>query len=392
MRIHRSVLLTVSGALVAVLLGGGFAVRARASEDSFRQAVLFSEVLSLVLDNYVDPVEAERLLRGAYEGMLGGLDPNGAFLSPEEVKAWKSDRDKRPANPGLTVLKLGRSLQVVGVAPESSAAEAGIQVGDQIRTIGGEPVRDLSLAQARRALGGSPGEEVELEVLQVDDEFRAKKVTVVRQRRQPEPYQIRLQRGVAVLRIRDLEGIDFGAVSEELDDVRSRGASRLLIDLRNSADSDPRAAAAMVGWLSGGTLRLRDTSGRLLETLESEGPRLRWDGEVALLVNWATAGGSEAVALLARERGEIRIFGQSTYGLGAEAKLYELETGSGLLISSAMWETAGGASWNADGVEPDEEVEGRGDSYAEVESDQLFKVLDLLEAGETGAADVDEAA
>ena len=100
MKMRHVPLFVASVLIVAFLLGGGLFVRVGAAESSYRQAVLFAEVLSLVLDNYVDPVEAQKLLDGAYEGMLAGLDPNGAYLSPDEVAEWKSPEPERLADPG----------------------------------------------------------------------------------------------------------------------------------------------------------------------------------------------------------------------------------------------------------------------------------------------------
>ena len=70
MRSSRPILLTVSLGLVLFLIVGGLAVKVGAGDNSFRQVVLFSEILSLVLDNYVDPVEAQKLLNSAYEAAL----------------------------------------------------------------------------------------------------------------------------------------------------------------------------------------------------------------------------------------------------------------------------------------------------------------------------------
>jgi carboxyl-terminal processing protease len=96
------------------LLAGGLSLKVGASDDSYHQAKLFAEVLALVLDNYVDPVEPDTLLLGAYEGMLGGLDAHGAFLTPAEVREWKSyDPSGLTAHPGLSVLKAGRGLEIV---------------------------------------------------------------------------------------------------------------------------------------------------------------------------------------------------------------------------------------------------------------------------------------
>ena len=90
MKPNRTMLLAASALLMLGLLAGGMTMRVGADDGSYSQTVLFSEVLALILDNYVDPVEAEGLLRGAYEGMLGGLDPNGAYLTPDEVREWKA--------------------------------------------------------------------------------------------------------------------------------------------------------------------------------------------------------------------------------------------------------------------------------------------------------------
>ena len=64
----RIALLGVSALLMLALVGGGFFLQVGAGESSYRQAVLFAEVLSLVMENYVDPLDSEeaptRSLRG----------------------------------------------------------------------------------------------------------------------------------------------------------------------------------------------------------------------------------------------------------------------------------------------------------------------------------------
>lgn len=381
MRSGRSILLLVSVTLVALLLGGGLAVKVGASESSYNQVVTFSEILSLVMDNYVDPVDPERLLAGAYEGMLGGLDPNGAFLTPAEVAEWNGPDSAAVAGPGLNVLKAGRALQVVAVDEGSPAAEAGVKVGDHIRTVDGRSVRDLSLSQAWRLLQGKKDSTVALELVHPADGFKHGSVELVREPRRVAPYHLEVQREIAVLRLFDMQRLQAADLAAELDDVHSRGIETLLLDLRNLADLRPRDVAATAGlFKSGALLQLRDRTGRLVETLEAPAnAKPGWEGTIAILVNGATAGSGEALAsVLQAERGGL-VLGETTYGLGAEAKLYELENGSGLLVSSAQWETASGRHWNGDGVQPDELVHGEGSDYSAISADQLKRVLDLLE-------------
>jgi carboxyl-terminal processing protease len=387
MKISRSLLLIGSALIMVLLLGGGLVVKVGAAENSYRQAVLFAEILSQVLDNYVDPVEADALMAGAYEGMLGSLDPNGAFLSPDEVAAWKSHRDGDPeSGPGLTVLKGNRGLQVVDVDPGSSAEEAGVVVGDYIRSVDGALVRDLSLMQARRRIEGPAGSTVRLEVLHPDEGFRRDQVELERTNRQRRPYDLRVEHGTAVLRVHDLRALPVDELIQELGDVASRPIDTLLIDLRNLASGGPRDAARLAAlFAEQPRLELRDRSGRLVESVAPEGAASGWSGRIALLVNGATAEGAEALALLLRERPGVVVFGETTFGLGAEPSLFELHNGAGLLLSSALWETGEGKSWHETGVEPDEAVEGEGRDITTVFEDQLQRVLEKLsEQQETG--------
>jgi carboxyl-terminal processing protease len=183
-----------------------------------------------------------------------------------------------------------------------------------------------------------------------------------------------------VLALQDLGRVAVEELAEELDDVRSRGVDRLLIDLRNLADGGPRQVGAYSGLFAEGMeLKLRDRSGRMIETVKGADTGKLWSGAMSVLVNGATAGGAEALALLIQAAGQARIYGEETYGLGAEAELFELEDGSGLLISAAVWETASGERWNVEGVKPDEVVGGEGEDIGTVLEDQLNKVLGILD-------------
>ena len=387
MKTVRPVLLICSFAVAVFLIGGGLAVKVGAGENSYRQVVLFSEILSLVVDNYVDPVDSDELLESAYEGLLGGLDANGAYLTPEEVEDWKADREGALAHPGITVLKAGRSIQVVAVDTGSPAEKVGIVVGDQIRAIDGRSVRELSLSQCWRLLLGAPESSVELDLLRPAEGMSRETVQVERELGYTRAFDLEVdEETVAVLRVYDLARLPVEDLVEKLDDVRSQGIDQLLIDLRNAADLRPGNVVGVGGLFATGVLlNLRDGSGGVIESVSS--PRLEpfWDGSVAVLVNGATAGSAEALAGVIQAEVGGTVLGESTYGYGAEAELFVLESGAGLVVSSALWETASGKRWNRDGIEPDEEIRGRGPDYESMAADQLRRALEWMAGDETEA-------
>ncbi len=372
----RVILLVVSCVVVVVLAGGGLALRVGAADGSYRDVVLFSEVLALISDNYVDAVDGNGLLEGAYEGMLGSLDPNGAYLSPEEVEEWKSPATGA-AGPGLTGVKVHGSLEVVYVDPGSPAADLGIVRGDQIREIDGRPVRTMSQEQARRLLRGESGSSVKLELLHPHDSYSRETVDVLRAPRAFDPYVVEVVDGIAVLGVRDLERLDVGSLAEELDDVSSRGVDRLLLDFRALTEGSPRDIVGLVELFASGPLfRLKGRSGDAIETVEAKRLDPVWSGTIGILVNGATAGGGEAATLLLKHRYDVKVYGETTYGLGAEPQLFELPDGSGLVFPTGVWETADGNRWNETGVEPDEIVRAEETESEEIEQEQLRRALE----------------
>ena len=372
----RVLLLSSSLAVVVVLLGSGAALKAGAGEGTFRQMMLFSEVLSYVVDNYVDPVDTDKLMRGADQGLMGGLDAHGAYLTQADVDAWKRGSESTDAaDPGISVLKSGPVIQVVEVAAGSPAEGVAIAAGDQIRKIGGQSVRSLSLDQSQRLLKGAPGSTVAIDLFRVKD-LKREVVTVGRAVRRDAPFLLEVKDGVAVLKIRDFDRLPSDALVQELAAVKDRGVDRLLIDLRDAASLNTRHAAQVAElFASGDFLRLSDRNGHVMETLAGLRPKPAWAGRLGVLVNGATAGAGEGLAMILKDKARAAVYGESTYGLGTEPKLIELPEGGGLLIPGYIWETSAGKRWNADGVTPDKVVksDGRRDDG---DDEQLHKTLD----------------
>ena len=364
----RIALLGGSALVVLTLFGGGVLAKVAPADGTYRQVILFSEVFSLVLDNYVDPVDSDRLLKGALDGMMGGIDAQGAYLSAAEVARWKESKSAGTADPGITVVKAFGTLQIVAVAPRSPAEGAGLGAGDQIRRIDNISLRNASMEQALRALRGDAGSTVRLSILHTRESFKREEVSVRRAERTDSPHRFEIRGGIGLLTVRDLRRVAPESMAADLKGAKERGVEKLLIDLRNVADGSPRDAAALAGLFSTGDLLvLKDRGGRAVETVRSPGAGNAWSGPVGVLVNGGTAGGAEAVALLLQSRRRATVYGEPTYGLGAEPKLFELPDGSGLLVSSLSWEAVGGRGWNGDGVAPDKVLRpvGRPDSADE---------------------------
>ena len=154
---------------VLALLVAGMAVspiaNLSASETSaYSELRAFSEVLSLVEENYVNKVEARKLIRGAIRGMLRTLDPHTTYLSPEYFKEMQVETTGRFGGLGVEISIRDGVLTVVTPIEDTPAYKVGVQAGDQIILIEKEPTKDLSLQEVVKRLRGKPGSKVKITV------------------------------------------------------------------------------------------------------------------------------------------------------------------------------------------------------------------------------------
>ena len=118
--IDRKVLLGISAGLIAFTLSGALMGRVVAVEGTYGYLKLFNEVLYLVLNNYVQPVQIDTLMDGAYRGLLESLDPDNEYLpAPKYERALKGEIGG-PADVGLSLSKRRGYIVVVdALGPDS---------------------------------------------------------------------------------------------------------------------------------------------------------------------------------------------------------------------------------------------------------------------------------
>src|SRR6187455_1165245 len=140
----RVLVLAVSLPVIAFAVIGGFMSKASAREDSYQYLRIFEDVVSLILNNYVEEVDIDKVMHGAMHGLADGLDPDSAYLDVAQVGTF----ERNEALPvGQTGIELTRQyyLRVIAARDGSPASKAGLQPGDYIRGIDGQSTRDTSV-------------------------------------------------------------------------------------------------------------------------------------------------------------------------------------------------------------------------------------------------------
>jgi len=144
----RKLMLVLSTALILFTISGAMIGRVVAVEGTYSYLKLFNEALYLIVHNYVQPVQIDVLMEGAYRGMLESLDPANEYLGPARYeRAYKGESDG-PAGVGVSLSKRRGYIIIVSVAPGSPAAEGGLQTGDVLVSIDGRSTRQLGVWEA----------------------------------------------------------------------------------------------------------------------------------------------------------------------------------------------------------------------------------------------------
>ncbi len=356
----RKVMLVLSTALILFTVSGAMMGRVVAVEGTYSYLKLFNEALYLIVHNYVQPVQLDVIMEGAYRGMLESLDPANEYLSPAEYdKAYRGE-NAGPADVGLSLSKRRGYIVVVSAAQGSPAAEAGLQTGDVLVVIDGRSTRQMGVWEASQALRGKPASKTTLNLSPVDSVGR-KTVTLVRRvLSSPPPSGTFEAPDAGVARLGALVEGDAKRLDQTIGALKRKGASRLLLDLRGCS-SDSLAEAIGAASLFIGDGRIVTATDRYESDLSyrADGRRNAWDRPVAVLVDEGTAGACEVLAAALRDDIGAPIVGQRTFGEGAVRKILPLPHGDGVVLATGRYQSPSGKEWHGQGLQPDLTIDGK---------------------------------
>jgi carboxyl-terminal processing protease len=378
----RLTVLLISTPLLAFVVIGAALSRASSGDDTFQHLRVFQDVVSLILNNYVEDVKVDHVMEGAMRGLADGLDPDSAYLTADEVKTLDA---KTPLGDGDVGVELTRQyyLRVIATRDQSPAAKAGLQTGDYVRAIDGKPTRDMSVFEGMRLLRGQPGSRVQLTVIR-GNAADPHEIDLVREKIPGATVTGRLMPpDIGYVRIAAFGPGVADRLRRQVDDLSKAGAKTLIIDLRHTAEGplDSGIEAARLFVKSGTLVKLagRDTAApaedrpapppaadapppkvpdtAIRETITANAGDGAITLPVTLLVTTGTSGAAElfAAALDGNQRADL--IGERTLGRASLQKLVRLPDGRGLWLTYARYVTPGGIAIPGHGLSPDVEVD-----------------------------------
>jgi carboxyl-terminal processing protease len=353
----------VIGALLVVLtlsLGGSAVSKVTDNAATYEQLRLFTEVLNIVQNQYVDEVPPKDLIYNAIKGTLRGLDPHSSFLDPDSYREMQVETSGSFGGLGIEITLKDDILTVVAPIDGTPAYRAGLHTGDRILKIDGLSTKDMQLADAVKRMRGKPGSKVTIGVLR-EGWSEPKDFEIVREQIRVQSVKtVELGEGLEYLKLRQFQEQSPHDLEAALEKFAKSGMKALILDLRNNPGGLLTAAVEVSEkFIDDGKLVVY-TEGRVRNQnmrFSAHAKRGYSQMPMVVMVNQGSASASEIVAGALQDWGRATVVGTQTFGKGSVQTIIPLSDGSGLRLTTAKYFTPKGRSIHGKGITPDVVVE-----------------------------------
>ncbi|MGC8652626.1 MAG: S41 family peptidase [Candidatus Kryptoniota bacterium] len=308
---------------------------------------LFGSVYKDVIENYVDQIDPEQVMRGGINGMLSMLDPYTVYMDKTTSSEIDLLTTGKYGGVGISIGLSNGKIIITGVFDGYSAQRQGLRIGDQILKVDGKDVSKMKLDEVSNMVRGEPGTQIRM---------------TIRREGETNPFEVMLVR--EEVRVHDVSY--YGVVDSNIGFIKldrfSRGADEevrnaltdlmtrtnlkgLILDLRYNPGGLLESAVGVVElFVPKGSLivmtkgRAPSADKKYISDVDPVAPNL----PLVVLVNENSASASEIVAGALQDLDRAVVVGTNTYGKGLVQTILPLGYDAELKITTAKYYTPSG--------------------------------------------------
>ncbi len=351
---------TVLGLLATTQIAGPLiAQEAEQNSSIYQQMDLFGDIFDRIRNEYVEPVDEQKLIEAAINGMLTSLDPHSSYMSPEDAAAMRLQLDGEFGGLGIEVTQEEGWIKVVSPMDGTPAAAAGVKTGDFITAVNGESVLGLTLQDAVELMRGPVGSEIVITIVR-EGEVEPFDLSIIRDSIKLTAARARTEGETIVLRITTFNDQTFPNLTDGLaEQIEAAGGldnvNGVVLDMRNNPGGLLNQAVYVSdAFLDAG--EIVSTRGRNPEDGDrfNATPGDLIDGKpIVILINGGSASASEIVAGALQDHRRAIVVGTQSFGKGSVQTVMPLAGESAMRLTTARYYTPSGRSIQALGISPD---------------------------------------
>ncbi|MBB3034392.1 S41 family peptidase [Alteriqipengyuania lutimaris] len=355
--VARSLAFVSALAMIPIATAGVAQVDSRVAPEFAKLFATYQRVKA----SYVDPVDDEKLIRGAIDGMLASLDPHSAYLDGSDLERLETLIDGNYSGLGLSVVMEDGAVKVISPFRGSPAEKAGIKAGDFITHLDGRLIYGGDLDEAVAQMRGKAGTSINLTIFRPgSDEPIETSVTRGVIELEPVTHSV-AEGGIGIITVNEFSrdvGADVFAAWGEIQKEATGRVNGLVLDLRsNPGGSLDEAVALSDLFLDSG--RIVSQRGRAQGESLSYNAETIYRGQIAqdvpliVLIDAGSASASEIVAGALQDHRRALVMGERSFGKGSVQSLVPLGNDAALKLTTARYYTPDGHSVQEGGIKPD---------------------------------------
>jgi carboxyl-terminal processing protease len=333
------------------------------NNETYRQLNLFGDVFERVRTDYVEEVSDTELIEAAINGMLSSLDPHSRYLNAKSYQDMQTQTRGEFGGLGIEVtMDTNGFVKVITPIDDTPAQRAGLQPGDFVTHLDGEPILGLTLAEAVEKMRGPIDSGIILTIQRPGAEG---------------PMDVEIIRAVITIRsVRvHMEGDDVGYVrissfsektTRELEAAIDKfyedhgdTLKGLVLDLRNNPGGllDQAVSVSDAFLIQGEIVSTRGRRADSVQRFNAKSGDLIDGMPMIVLINGGSASASEIVAGALQDHHRAIILGTRSFGKASVQTVIPLGGHGAMRLTTARYYTPSGTSIQARGIHPDITVE-----------------------------------
>ena len=306
-----------------------------------------SNLLTIIENQYVDPVNIDSLVESAVPKILGSLDPHSVYISAKDVQSANDDLKGSFSGVGIEFTIREDTLHVQNVIKNGPAERAGVLAGDKIVIIDGKPFtgKVATNEEAMRKLKGPKDTKVTIGVIRYGQK-KPKSITITRgeipQKSITAIYMLDDKTGY--IKIQKFAETTYSELLVALVTLAQQDFSQLVIDLRDNNGGYLERAVQIANEFLPKNKLIVYTEGNKAprQNYTSDGHGTYQDLPLIVLINEGSASAAEIFAGAMQDNDRATIIGRRSFGKGLVQQQIEFPDHSMIRLTIARYYTPSG--------------------------------------------------
>jgi carboxyl-terminal processing protease len=303
---------------------------------------IFTSLFKTLNINYVDDIDAGKLMETGIDSMLESLDPYTNFIPEADVEDYTFITTGQYGGIGALIHREGDYVVISEPYENAPADKAGLKAGDQILEINGKSAKDKTTEEVSEILKGQPGTSIDMLIGRYGIDEPIRKTVIREEITVPNiPYYGVLRDGVGYIKLTGFTQNAGKEVRKALTEMKDKQAlSGVIIDLRNNGGGLLQEAVNITNLFLDKGEPVVSTKGRLPDrnkAYTTTEPPVDDNIPLVILVNGMSASASEIVAGAMQDLDRGVIIGQRTFGKGLVQNVFSLPYNNKVKITVAKY-------------------------------------------------------